>query len=247
MKNAEWLSGDSKELHYHLSQYDTPKEYTKMIIKYIENWNLLQPGDRTLDLGCGAGANCFYFGSKFKLNDFKGIDLNPKYIDMALQYKLPNTDFLVGDATNIKEIKKGEYSGIFSLQTLSWIKSYQKSMRAMFGLQPDWILITSLFYDGPVDVNILVTDYSKRVQGNKARKSNYNIYSLEYFKIFANKYKYDIARSEIFDFPFDLPRPIDRGMGTYTERKLDNKIIQVSGPLLMPWYTLLLRRSHVLN
>ena len=56
----------------------------------------LEPGVRTLDLGCGPGA----FAPMFKGQDYVGADLNRGYIDYARK-KLPGT-FIVSDARQLE-------------------------------------------------------------------------------------------------------------------------------------------------
>lgn len=55
MKNIEWLEGDKKESEYHLKQYDDIKEYTKYILNFIKQENLILKSDVILDIGCGGG------------------------------------------------------------------------------------------------------------------------------------------------------------------------------------------------
>ena len=125
------------------------------------------------------------------------------------------------------------------------MENYQESLNEMIKLKPDWILITSLFYNGPVEAKIQITDHSRSVGSDNFRKSFYNIYSLDEIKKYIEKKKYTLDKVEPFKFPFELTMPINKGMGTYTE-KLDNgELIQMSGPLRMPWYTLLFKADTV--
>lgn len=241
MKNSEWLSGDEKELNYHLNQYSVPKEYTKQIIQLLNKWKLIFPKEKILDLGCGAGANCYFFAKQYPLATFHGIDINPHYIELANNHKLRNVDYFVGDILNLGGFKKSKYTGILSIQTLSWMENYKESLSAMLSLKPKWVIVTSLFYDGPVDAKIRITDYSKFVENNKPRESFYNIYSLEKFNEYLKKLGYSIKKQEPFISPIDLPKQKDKGMGTYTELKANGVRMQVSGPLLMPWFTILIK------
>ena len=83
-KNIEWLQGDSKELDYHTRQYEKPKVYTKLLINLFKKWALNESAKKIIDIGCGAGANVYFFAKSFPDIFFYGIDLNPNYISVAL-------------------------------------------------------------------------------------------------------------------------------------------------------------------
>lgn len=55
-------------------------------------------GKRVLDVGCGPGTNCKFFGE----SDYTGIDIEPKYINHAREKYQRN--FLVGDASKLSSI-----------------------------------------------------------------------------------------------------------------------------------------------
>ncbi|MBL0052367.1 MAG: hypothetical protein IPP29_13070 [Bacteroidetes bacterium] len=48
----------------------------------------------------------------------------------------------------------------------------------MIALAPDWIALTSLFYDGLIDCKIKIKEISKSDDDLNVRASFYNIYSL---------------------------------------------------------------------
>jgi SAM-dependent methyltransferase len=241
-KNIEWLKGDEKELLYHTSQFDKPKEHTKQVSNLLNEWGLIHPNIKILDLGCRTGANDYYFAKQYPEVYFHGIDINEEYIKIVNSKKLLNTSFSCGDLLNLS-VKQFIYSGILCLQTISWMDHYKQPLQSMFDLLPDWIIITSLFYDGPVEAEIKITDYSRTMGAENYRKSFYNIYSLDNIELFANQNKFTLKIAKEFVFPFELSQPKTREMGTYTKKLIDGTIIQISGPLLMPWYTLLFEKS----
>ncbi|MCP4153065.1 MAG: class I SAM-dependent methyltransferase [bacterium] len=243
-KNTEWLEADAKELDYHIRQYEKPKEYTRTIINYFRQWGLNKSGARVLDLGCGAGANCYHLAKAYPRMEFTGVDINPANIELAGKHKTSNTGYTCGDIMEL-EIRPGDYEGILSIQTLSWMPNYEDTLERALKGAPQWILITSLFYDGPVETEIVVKDYSRQMGDKDHRRSYYNIYSLDRVKQYLKKYGYEMTRAEPFIFPFDLPEPPDKGMGTYTITLSNNQRLQKSGPLLMPWYTLLIEKTVV--
>lgn len=118
-------------------------------------------------------------------------------------------------------------------------------MKAILSLDSRWILITSLFYEGPVEAKIKIKDYSRKTGLFNYRETFYNIYSINTLSEIANKYNYCIFFIEPFEIKIDIPKPSKQGMGTYTIRLKNNKRIQISGPLLMPWYTVLLKNNKL--
>ena len=241
-KNIEWLLGDEKESAYHLEQYDKPKEYSKYLLKKFIEWELDKESNCILDLGCGAGAVTYSFAKANPNINFVGIDINPKYIAYANDHKIANTSFEVKDFKEISNAN-GNFEGILCLQTLSWINSYDKMINTMINLNPKWILITSLYYDGPVDAKIKIIDFSRSMGNHNFRSSYYNIYSIDRLEQKVNKKGYRIINKEPFIFPYDLSKPQNSSMGTYTEKLLSEQRIQISGPILMSWYTLLIKKK----
>jgi ubiquinone/menaquinone biosynthesis C-methylase UbiE len=67
----------------------------KMIRSVIRRELRLEPGVRTLDLGCGPGT----FSDLFAQEDYWGADLNPRYIEYARRACRGN--FLVSDARKV--------------------------------------------------------------------------------------------------------------------------------------------------
>lgn len=240
--NNEWLFGDEKELRYHLSQYDSPKAYTLEIADLANRLGLFKSGNRYIDAACGCGAVTAYLKKTFPTSQFIGIDLNQQYIKIASEACVLNR-YICGDLLNISNYQCGDLKGIICLQTISWLKEYEFAMEAFYKTSADWILVTSLFYEGPVDAEIVVTDWSKSVSGVPGRRSNYNIYSLDRFIKHANKNNYDVKECERFEIPFDLDPPSDGGMATFTTRDERGRRLQMSGPLLMPWYTVVLKKK----
>jgi hypothetical protein len=131
--------------------------------------------------------------------------------------------------------------GVISLQTLSWLPEMRKPMAQIFEvIKPRWIGISSLFYDGDISCKIEVFEHSKN------RKAFYNVYSLNELNRFASEYGYEVASSEKFNIEIDIPKPKNTNfMTTYTEKiegGLDNQRLQISGPLLMNWYFVLIKK-----
>ena len=62
----------------------------------------------------------------------------------------------------------------------------------------------------------------------------------------ANDYGYEVVTSDRFEIDIDVPKPKNKDiMGTFTEivnGSLDYKRLQISGPLLLNWYFVLLKK-----
>ena len=135
----------------------------------------------------------------------------------------------------------GGVDGVISLQTLSWLPEMRNPMTQIFEvIQPNWIGLTSLFYEGDISCRIEVFEHSR------SRKTFYNVYSLKELNRLAGEHEYEIVKYDRFDIRIDIPKPknIDL-MGTFTEKvegSSDYQRLQISGPLLMNWYFVLIKR-----
>lgn len=69
-----------------------------------------------------------------------------------------------------------------------------------------------------------------------AKRAYYNIYSLQRTHRRLEELGFAQARWEKFELDIDLPRPANGSMGTYTKTTKEGERLQISGPLLMPWY-----------
>ena len=54
---------------------------------------------------------------------------------------------------------------------------------------------------------------------------------------------YTVFRAEPFEIDIDIPKPEHLDMGTYTVKTEDGKRLQISGALLMPWYSVYAAKS----
>ena len=122
----------------------------------------------------------------------------------------------------------------------------QTPMKQIFEvLKPNWIGLSSLFYEGDISCRIEVFEHSK------PRKTFYNIYSIKKLSRLAFEYGYEVVKSDPFFIDIDIPKSknIDI-MGTYTVGVtgcLENKMMQVSGPLMLNWYFVLLKKMREQN
>jgi SAM-dependent methyltransferase len=243
-KNFEWLNSDDSEILYHAKQYDEPKFYTLELLEIFAN-NILDLNPKLIvDFGCGGGAVTNLFASKFPDISFLGLDVNPLYIDMAKSNSIGNSTFSVFDLyTDIRILKKFNIDVLFSFQTLSWLENYDLFIEMMSQTKPKYSLVSSLFYDGDVDATIKIKDYSRKMDNIGFRETYYNIYSIPRLDFELKKIGYRIDKALPFIIKTDLPKSNNTsGMYTYTVMTDENKRLQISGPILMSWYTLLIKQ-----
>jgi trans-aconitate methyltransferase len=239
MKNkTTWT--DPISINYHMKQWVEPKESTKLFEKFIK-FKLI-PNITIIDLGCGAGAPTSYLAANNPNVNFIGIDYSEKLIKVALKLSknLDNLSFKKGDIFNLPKIS--EVEGVLLLQTISWIDGFEKPLQEIFKkISPKWIAITGLFYEGDISCRTEVTEFKK-----KSRKVFYNTYSIPAVQRYCEKYKYKIEIFDPFEMPIDLIKSSNIDiLGTYTEKINTDQAgltrrLQISGPILLNWYTLVL-------
>lgn len=227
--------------HYHDRQFTSPYQSTIGFCDWLVEIGALGASDRICDLGCGKGANLYYMAKRFPGCEFVGMDIDEQLIrdgrDFLSRASVPNCQLSVGDLHNVgSHFNRGEFDGIISLQTLSWLPDYKEAVDAIVSLSPKWIALTSLFFDGPVEAKTVITEFDLAKEGEPKLSLFYNTYSLPMVRKFLSDRGYTQFKQLRFEIPIDLPRNTDGKMQTYTETTSDGRRLQVSGPLLMNWY-----------
>ena len=235
-----WLKSiDEEALNYHERQFKIPYRSTVFFTNWLQSLKLLSPkiSNNILDIGSGEGANLSYLAKMFPKSNFTGLDINKTLVEKGNQIfkklKQENCHLEVGDLYSLNKKYKNS-DGIISLQTLSWLPSYKKPILEMINLNSKWIAISSLFYEGFVECQIKVKDYT-RSGGKKAEEVFYNVYSLKLVEDFFKKNGYKKFRFQPFIIDVDIEKNEDGKMGTYTIKTDKGSRLQVSGPLLMNW------------
>ena len=146
--------------------------------------------------------------------------------------KTKNLNLIVDDWFNLN--KYSNVDGVISLQALSWLPEFENPLKEIFSkIKPQWISLSSLFYEG--EVTIKSTVYQTKNTHNP--KSFYNTYSIPLLDKYCREYGYKIGNYKPFEIDFDIEKPKDKNlMGTYTVKTIENRRLQISGPLLMNWY-----------
>lgn len=228
--------------YYHLKQWEYPLELTVETEKVFAN-NLMK-SKSVIDLGCGAGGATHFFACKYPDLKFLGLDNDCELIRYAnSKNNQENCSFDFFDIyTSPLENHEEAISGLISLATLSWLRDFKFPIKRLVNIfKPEWIGITSLFYDGNI------SSYATIYEHSTSRVMSYNTYSLTQVRSYLNSLGYDLTQCIPFDIQFDLQRSENRNMmGTYTVRTDSESTsrVQISGPQLMSWYILLAERIH---
>lgn len=237
-RTSEWIEAvDQGYLDYYVRQFQTPYHSTIAFAEWLRTLGVPATNAVVADIGCGAGAALNYLAGEFPKAIFRGIDISESLINIGRKLVgRANASLLEGDLYNLGPMHKNSYDGVISLQTLSWLPNFQEPLRAICALNPSWIALSSLFYDGPVSCSIEVQDYTQPLKGQSYKQAFYNIYSLPLVEKALEDLGYSNFSSHRFELDVDLTRPANRGMGTYTETLVSGARLQISGPLLMSWY-----------
>lgn len=235
----EWLVMDEENLKFHMGQYDDPYRSTVKFLEYLQT-KVKGSENFVLDLGCGAGAVLSYLlQDKEMFGGGAGVDVNKELISagkkILSQRSINNCELREGDFTKLKKGDVGKINGVISLQTFNILPNYFEIAQCMCRLEPDWIAFSTLGFEGMIDYEIKLHDYTKNKDGEYAEVF-YNIYSLPKMKeYFGNLgyYKFDYKE---FEMDIDLPQTNKVGRGTYTIKTEQGKRLQISGGMMMPWY-----------
>lgn len=239
----EWENLDENGYRYHKSQWDTPKQSTIAFENFVSK--NISKSTQIIDMGAGAGASTAYLASKHRSVHFTCFDYSNELTALgrkiAQDKRITNLTFNQGDWFNLNQTN--QFDGCISLQTLSWLPDYEAALLEIFKkINPTWIGLTSLFYEGDITCRIEVEEHEKN------KKSFYNVYSLPAISRLCEREGYVLVKSSPFVIDIDLAKPKNLNvMGTYTREVVTNNAdtverIQISGPLLMNWYMLLIEK-----
>lgn len=237
-RTTEWI--EKVNIEYHESQFKEPYRSTVAFCDWLEKIGYIERNSQLIimDLCSGQGANTYYMAKRYPKSKFVGVDINSDIVKKGNTFfqsmGIKNCHLEVGDIYNLDSKYVSKFHGIVSYQTLSWLPEFEEPMKAMTKLDPQWIGLTSLFYDGEISCAIEVKIYNTALELSK--ECFYNVYSLPIIKKLFSKKKYLSFQFTPFEIDIDLPKPKKRVMGTYTKKLEDGHRLQISGPLLLPWY-----------
>lgn len=228
----------------------TPYQSTIKFCDWLERINCINAKSELniLDAATGKGANIYYMKKRYPNCKYVGIDINTSFISDGNNFfqskGINDCSIEYADLFNLNTDKFiNQFEGIVCYQTLSWLPEYKIPLISLLKLNPEWIAMSSLFYDGLVDCSIEIKEYSNSKAKHPNKSSFYNIYSLPRIKDFFHSQGFKIFLFCPFNIEIDLPKPKHSLMQTYTQTLIDGKRIQISGPLLMSWYFVCALRS----
>ena len=147
-----------------------------------------------------------------------------------------NCKLYQGDWFALEPKWKEKFDGIVSFQTLSWLPEYKVPLKQLSNLNPNWIALSSLFYEGDIEYTIKLKNYYRPSNNSEFGEMYYNIYSLIRVRKYFEQLGYNKFEYMPFEIDIDLPQTDNIDIGTYTVKLENKKRIQISAALMMPWY-----------
>jgi len=190
------------------------------------------------DIGCGVGAQTMYLASKFPQTKFIGTDYNSEKIrlanDLARRQGIKNVSFRLNDILEQSIPQHAEInSGVISIHTLCCFRNFEPFFESILNLNPDWIVINSLFWEGDLDVLVHIRDDESGYADDNP-DGDFNIFSTSKLKRYLESNGYSTSF-----VPFYPPEPIlgpgPGKRGTYTMNTELHPRTQFSGPVHLPW------------
>ena len=233
---------DCKSYLADISQLNNVYETTKELEKILINLKLLKKNKNIIDLGCGFGSAIQYLSSKYQSTKFTGYDKNKKILQIAKTF---------GDHENLKYIYQNFYkldmsnviknaSCLFNIHTLCCFKDPEKFIECTAKIKPKFIIIKSLFYDGPINTFIHTEDLSQADKKNI--DGDLNIFSKQLIIDIYKKFNYKVLTYKPFFMKKKLPKVKNIGRASYTIQ-YNNKLNTFTGPVHLPWGFLILKKK----
>jgi len=245
---SAWL--EDRHLDYHRRQFAEPYRSTAHLCRFVERilGGRVETECSALDVGCGAGANIFHLSRVLTQARWTGVDIAGDLFDVhaGLTAERGGTrnpvELIAGDFYHLSRLlPPRSFDLAFSIQTVSWLDGYAGFLPQFLAmLKPGGVaFVTSLFTDFHVDARIQITEYEQ--DGSPRAPMFYNIYAWNRFRDYCLGLGAVEVTAEDFEIDSELPPPAHLHMGTYTERLADGRLLQRSGPLLMPWKAIAIR------
>ena len=238
---------DQNTSNYYKADFKNTKSTHIQFCEFMESHNLFKANTKVCDMACGSGSGTNYYAQQHQEVEFIGIDYNDKVVNWGNDYlsKLQSNNLKLehGDWYNLNPEYQNAFDGIFSIHSLCTLKKIEPSMDELVKLNPRWIALNSLFYEGPLDVLIHIRDYTRPEITDDYPDADFNIFSLDRLKDYFSKKGYSEFHFKRFEIPVNLEKPANRGRGTYTVNTEFDKRSQFSGPVFLPWYFVVAKKS----
>ena len=226
---------------------DFPFYSTIALENFLARNNCWKANTNVLDVGTGMGAALHYFRNANPEVRFVGSDHNEEAVaiaqTLAHERGVSGIKFETADWTNLPDSYLNRFDGIVSIHALCCFKRFEVALDPLIALNPRWIAINSLFYDGPLDVLIHIREHNKPELHDDNPDGDFNIFSLPKIREHTAKHGYKLS-SEPF-YPQDvIPPKQDRSRGTFTMSTELHERTQFSGPVYLPWHFVLLEKDE---
>lgn len=215
--------------NYHLKQYNEEYESVKFIKNYLKDLNF----NTIIDFGCGAGSLCFYLKQIMNIN-FTGIDISEKILNIAKE----NNKTSIFIRSSFEDISN-KYDLTISNQVIiilspNYITTF---INKQFECSNKYVIFFSLFTDSELDINIKINDpYNNEIV-------YYNIIPVNKINKIAENYSFTLKTCDNFEIKKELSKPERQGRGTYTIETINNKLLQFSDVIFMPWKILIYEKK----
>ena len=226
-----WLTPDSNTTRFNDNQYSEMYRSTKFIIDCLDTVLSKSENYNIVDAGTGGGANLYYIAKKYTMHNFIGIDTNSHYLNQAIDTHknlgIKNTRFEYLDVINTSKLQADI---IGSAQVLN-ILDFQEGkdfLESSFKNAKKGVFVSSLFTNRNLEYDITIHDNIIN------KKIHYNIHSIGEVVKIAKKYGFILDMSVDFEMDIDLP-DVWEGLGTHTVNTKDNKLLQFTDVLYLPW------------
>jgi hypothetical protein len=169
-----------------------------------------------------------------------GIDINAGLVEAGKEtikgLGIANARLEVGDMFRVAERFRGSTSVVLSFQVLLSMPDLDETLRAMASTNATTIAMSSLFTESHVEVKCVIRDHSRGLGESPYFPAEYNVYPLDLVRSRFTALGYTQFVYEPFEIDIDLPKPAHGGLATFTEKTIDGRRLQFSGPIHMPWY-----------
>ena len=240
---AHWTTDVT--MNYHKQQYIEPKRSTVALEKFISAHTSIE--GNILDLACGGGAVDAYIAKLHPQVNMKGIDIVDRAFGMLDEFAdedvRKRVSLEVGDWYNLDRKYVNAFDGVITVQALSWLEHWKRPLEKIIELNPKWIALSSLFYEGRIEFQVKVMDYERNNEIGDHEETYYNVYSLPIVRDYLYEKGYTIFDAKPFEIDIDIPKPNHLDLGTYTVKTENGNRLQISAGMLMPWYFLYAERE----
>tara|TARA_B110000503_G_C7147564_1_gene413666 strand:- start:484 stop:1233 length:750 start_codon:yes stop_codon:yes gene_type:complete len=226
-----------------LIQYQKPYNSTVDFYKFLSKLNLFNKNIKNIiDIGTGIGSNLQYFSKQQKKINFLGTDYQSSRIDTAKKLnKNPKIKFQRLNILKSVETLKNKFEGLTCIHTICCFKKIEKVITNMCKINPKWIAINSLFFDGDLDVLIHIRDHSNQIKDSNPN-GDFNIFSLSRTEDIFKKNGYEIVAKKPFFSKKKIKQTEKGKRGSYTMKTEIHNHTTFSGPVHLPWYFVIAKK-----